>query len=144
MCATIRRGPARVVTELKGQEPQASLDWATTPPRHPERSERISTAHCRAMCLPGKRLRSFAPLKDDGSAGAAGGRGADSTPSPGASRNGVRRLSTDGPLMTDPSWLNGGTIPMADARLGVEDRGFQFADGVYEVIRLYGGKPFTL
>jgi D-alanine transaminase len=46
--------------------------------------------------------------------------------------------------MTDLIWLNGETIPMADARLGVEDRGFQFADGVYEVIRLYGGKPFTL
>jgi D-alanine transaminase len=46
--------------------------------------------------------------------------------------------------MTDLIWLNGETIPMSDARLGVEDRGFQFADGVYEVIRLYGGKPFTL
>ncbi len=33
---------------------------------------------------------------------------------------------------------------MADARVGVEDRGFQFADGVYEVIRLYAGRPFTL
>lgn len=46
--------------------------------------------------------------------------------------------------MTDLLWLNGETIPMADARLGVEDRGFQFADGVYEVIRLYNGRPFTL
>lgn len=46
--------------------------------------------------------------------------------------------------MTDLIWLNGETIPMADARIGVEDRGFQFADGVYEVVRLYGGKPFTL
>jgi D-alanine transaminase len=33
---------------------------------------------------------------------------------------------------------------MADARLGIEDRGFQFADGIYEVIRLYNGKPFAL
>jgi len=41
-------------------------------------------------------------------------------------------------------WLNGETIPFADARVSVEDRGFQFADGVYEVIRVYGGKPFTL
>ena len=46
--------------------------------------------------------------------------------------------------MTDWIWLNGEIIPMSDARIGVEDRGFQFADGVYEVIRLYGGKPFTL
>jgi D-alanine transaminase len=41
-------------------------------------------------------------------------------------------------------WLNGEIIPMSEARLSVEDRGFQFADGVYEVIRIYNGKPFTL
>lgn len=46
--------------------------------------------------------------------------------------------------MTDLIWLNGEIIPMADARIGVEDRGFQFADGVYEVIRLYNARPFTL
>jgi D-alanine transaminase len=46
--------------------------------------------------------------------------------------------------MTDWIWLNGEIMPMANARLGIEDRGFQFADGVYEVIRLYGGKPFAL
>lgn len=40
-------------------------------------------------------------------------------------------------------WLNGEMLPLADARVGVEDRGYQFADGVYEVIRLYNGKPFT-
>jgi D-alanine transaminase len=41
-------------------------------------------------------------------------------------------------------WINGEIIPMADARIGVEDRGYQFADGVYEVIRIYSGKTFTL
>jgi D-alanine transaminase len=46
--------------------------------------------------------------------------------------------------MTEWIWLNGEIMPMADARLGIEDRGFQFADGVYEVIRLYEGKPFAL
>src|ERR1700722_2763983 len=46
--------------------------------------------------------------------------------------------------MTEWIWLNGEIIPMADARINVEDRGFQFADGVYEVIRIYNGKPFTL
>ena len=45
--------------------------------------------------------------------------------------------------MTEWIWLNGEILPMADARLGIEDRGFQFADGVYEVIRLYNGKPFA-
>jgi D-alanine transaminase len=46
--------------------------------------------------------------------------------------------------MTEWIWLNGEIMPLAEARVGVEDRGFQFADGVYEVIRLYNGKPFTL
>jgi D-alanine transaminase len=41
-------------------------------------------------------------------------------------------------------WINGEIVPMAEARIGVEDRGYQFADGVYEVIKLYRGKPFTL
>lgn len=46
--------------------------------------------------------------------------------------------------MTESIWLNGQVMPMSDARIGVEDRGFQFADGVYEVIRIYNNKPFTL
>jgi D-alanine transaminase len=41
-------------------------------------------------------------------------------------------------------WINGETLSMSQAQIGVEDRGYQFADGVYEVIRLYGGVPFTL
>jgi D-alanine transaminase len=41
-------------------------------------------------------------------------------------------------------WLNGEVGPLSEAKLSVEDRGFQFADGVYEVIRLYNGRPFTL
>jgi D-alanine transaminase len=46
--------------------------------------------------------------------------------------------------MSEMIWLNGEILPMSEARIGVEDRGFQFADGVYEVVRLYNGKPFTL
>jgi D-alanine transaminase len=46
--------------------------------------------------------------------------------------------------MTEWIWLNGRKLPMSEARIGVEDRGFQFADGIYEVIRLYDGRPFTL
>lgn len=46
-------------------------------------------------------------------------------------------------VATEWVWLNGQTVPMADANVSVEDRGYQFADGVYEVIRLYDGKPFT-
>jgi D-alanine transaminase len=46
--------------------------------------------------------------------------------------------------MSELIWVNGEIMPLADARISPEDRGFQFADGVYEVIRLYNGKPFTL
>jgi D-alanine transaminase len=46
--------------------------------------------------------------------------------------------------MNDLIWVNGEIIPMSEARISPEDRGFQFADGVYEVVRLYGGRPFTL
>jgi D-alanine transaminase len=46
--------------------------------------------------------------------------------------------------MPELVWLNGETLPLADARISVEDRGYQFADGVYEVIRIYNGRPFTL
>jgi D-alanine transaminase len=45
--------------------------------------------------------------------------------------------------VNDLIWLNGEIIPASEARIGVEDRGFQFADGVYEVLRLYNGKPFA-
>ena len=41
-------------------------------------------------------------------------------------------------------WINGEIVPKRDARIAVDDRGFQFADGVYEVVRVYNGRPFTL
>ena len=46
--------------------------------------------------------------------------------------------------MSQLVWMNGEVMPLADAKVGVEDRGFQFADGVYEVVRLYDGVPFAL
>src|SRR5262245_3050508 len=46
--------------------------------------------------------------------------------------------------MSQLIWLNGEILPMAEARINVEDRGFQFADGLYEVIRVYAGRPFML
>ncbi|NWF73149.1 MAG: D-amino-acid transaminase [Nitrospirae bacterium] len=35
-------------------------------------------------------------------------------------------------------------MPLAEAKVSIEDRGFQFGDGVYEVIRTYNGRPFAL
>src|SRR5205807_402157 len=46
--------------------------------------------------------------------------------------------------MPEQLWLNGEILPLADAKISVEDRGYQFADGVYEVIRIYNNRPFTL
>jgi len=41
-----------------------------------------------------------------------------------------------------PAYLNGTYLPLAEARIPVLDRGFLFGDGVYEVIPVYGRKPF--
>jgi D-alanine transaminase len=42
----------------------------------------------------------------------------------------------------ETAFINGRFLPLADASVSIEDRGFQFGDGVYEVIRTYGGHPF--
>ena len=39
-------------------------------------------------------------------------------------------------------YLNGEFVPLSEARVPVLDRGFIFGDGVYEVVPVYGGKPF--
>jgi len=35
-------------------------------------------------------------------------------------------------------------IPLEKATVSVEDRGFLLGDGIYEVVRVYGGRPFRL
>ncbi len=45
--------------------------------------------------------------------------------------------------MPEIAYVNGEFLPLERATVHVEDRGFQFADGVYEVVRTYGGKPFA-
>ncbi len=42
------------------------------------------------------------------------------------------------------AYVNGVYQPIEAATVSVEDRGFQFGDSVYEVVRAYGGKPFHL
>ena len=42
--------------------------------------------------------------------------------------------------MTRVAYVNGRYVPHADAVVHVEDRGFQFADGVYEVWAVLGGR----
>ncbi|MBI1820515.1 MAG: D-amino-acid transaminase [Nitrospirae bacterium] len=46
--------------------------------------------------------------------------------------------------MSDIYFINGQFLKLEDARISINDRGFQFGDGVYEVIRSYNGKVFHL
>ncbi len=46
--------------------------------------------------------------------------------------------------MPDVAFVNGLFVPLVEAKISIEDRGFQFGDGVYEVIRTYKGRPFAL
>jgi len=46
--------------------------------------------------------------------------------------------------MSDVVYLNGSYMAKDEARLSPDDRGFLFGDGVYEVVRSYGGKLFAL
>jgi D-alanine transaminase len=39
-------------------------------------------------------------------------------------------------------YLNGDYLPLSEARISPLDRGFLYADGVYEVMPVYGGRPF--
>jgi D-alanine transaminase len=41
-------------------------------------------------------------------------------------------------------YLNGARIPLGEARISPFDRSFLFGDGVYEVLRVYGGKLFRV
>lgn len=42
------------------------------------------------------------------------------------------------------AYVNGTFLPLGEAKVSILDRGFQFADGVYEVIPVYAGAPFRL
>jgi D-alanine transaminase len=46
--------------------------------------------------------------------------------------------------MPDIAFINGRFLPWQDATVSIDDRGFQFGDAVYEVIRTYRGSPFEL
>ncbi len=41
-------------------------------------------------------------------------------------------------------YLNGEYLPREQARISPEDRGFLFADAIYEVVRFYRGRPYRL
>ena len=46
--------------------------------------------------------------------------------------------------MPELAYVNGIFVELSEARIPIEDRGYQFADGVYEVIGTYNGRPFAM
>ena len=42
--------------------------------------------------------------------------------------------------MSRVAYVNGRYVPFADAAVHIEDRGYQFADGVYEVMAVRNGR----
>ncbi|NLK07940.1 MAG: D-amino-acid transaminase [Firmicutes bacterium] len=48
------------------------------------------------------------------------------------------------PLMDRTIYFNGKFVPENQVRISFEDRGFQFGDGVYEVIKVENGRAFAL
>jgi D-alanine transaminase len=42
------------------------------------------------------------------------------------------------------AYVNGRFMPIEEATVSIDDRGFQFADGVYEVVSTYGGQPYAM
>ncbi len=42
------------------------------------------------------------------------------------------------------AWIDGRFVPIGEARVSIEDRGFQFGDGVYDVARTRDGRPLLL
>jgi D-alanine transaminase len=46
--------------------------------------------------------------------------------------------------LPDIAWVNGRFSPLEQAYVSVQDRGFQFGDAVYEVLRAYDGRIFAV
>lgn len=46
--------------------------------------------------------------------------------------------------MSRIAYVNGRYLPLHRPAIGIEDRGFQFADGVYEVVKVLDGRPRDL
>ena len=42
------------------------------------------------------------------------------------------------------AWVNGALVALDDACVSVLDHGFTVGDGVFETLRVYGGRPFRL
>jgi D-alanine transaminase len=55
-----------------------------------------------------------------------------------------RRSAAQEELMAQIAYVNGRYAPLMDQSVSIEDRGFQFADGVYEVVAVFNGQMLDL
>ena len=46
--------------------------------------------------------------------------------------------------MTELAYVNGVFTAIDEAKVSIDDRGFQFGDGIYEVVVAYNGRPFLM
>lgn len=46
--------------------------------------------------------------------------------------------------MSDTVFFNGSYVPKSEVRISPDDRGFLLSDGIYEVVRVYRGRPFEM
>jgi D-alanine transaminase len=46
--------------------------------------------------------------------------------------------------VTDLAWVDGWQGPLSEARISIQDRGFLFGDGAYEMLRVYDGELFLM
>lgn len=46
--------------------------------------------------------------------------------------------------MEELVYFNGERVPISEVRIGIDDRGYNFADGVYEVVAIYDHRPFKM
>lgn len=46
--------------------------------------------------------------------------------------------------MSETVFFNGSYLPKSEVRISPDDRGFLFGDGIYEVVRMYGGFAFEI
>ena len=46
--------------------------------------------------------------------------------------------------MEELVYFNGERVPVSEVRIEIDDRGYNFADGVYEVIAIYDHRPFKM
>ena len=58
--------------------------------------------------------------------------------------SGLREVHSMGTNAMETVYFGGEFIPRAKAAISPDDRGFLFSDGVYEVVRAYGGRLFEL